>query len=259
MVFRAGRVHIVTAAVVCLLFTGVAAQTPSFDVASIRENRAGQIGPSGAQRVQVAGGTRAHIQNVPLRTIIAIAFRVDADDVEGGPSWIGSTAFDIDGRTETPVSADVMRAMLRALLAERFSLVASEVEEQTKGAALVLARRDGRLGPSLKPADTSCQELRAAMEPCATASGPDHFNLKGVQMSDVASLLGTALRRRLIDGTGLNGLWTFDVRWTFPWRDDPSAVSPEAAIEDQLGLKLVERTVSTRKVVVTAVSRPSEN
>lgn len=63
-------------------------------------------------------------------------------------------------------------------------------------------------------------------------------------------LLGGALRRPLIDGTGLDGWWTFDVRWTFPWRDDPSAVSPEAAIE---------RTIPTRKVVVTAVSRPSEN
>lgn len=239
--------------------TALSAQAPAFDVASIRENRAGQIGPAGAQRVQMTGGTRAYIQNVTLRTIIAVAFRASTDDVEGGPSWIGSAAFDIDGRTEAPVSAEAMRVMLRALLADRFGLVAREVERQVRGDALVLARRDGVPGPNLKPADRSCLELRAAMEACATASGPDHFNLKGVPMSEVAGLLGAALRRPLVDGTGLDGLWSFDVRWTFPWKDHPDSVTPEDAIEQQLGLKLVERTVSTRKVVVTAVSRPTEN
>ncbi|MGE0447574.1 MAG: TIGR03435 family protein, partial [Vicinamibacterales bacterium] len=215
-------------AVCALATTVVAAQTPAFDVASVRENRAGHIGPAGAQRVQVSGGTRAHLVNVPLRTIVAVAFRVNPDDVEGGPAWVRDTSFDIDARVEQPVSAQTMRLMLQALLRERFGLVARETERPMKGVALVLAKPERGPGPNLRRADRSCRELIAAMEPCGTNFGPDHWNLKGVEMGQIAVQLGSALRQPLFDGTGLDGLWNFDVHWTRTWRDDPSALRPEA-------------------------------
>ncbi|MGE0393489.1 MAG: TIGR03435 family protein [Vicinamibacterales bacterium] len=249
-----------------LCIAPLAAQAPSFDVASIRENRAGHIGPAGAQRVQMTGGTRAHLVNVPLRTIIAIAFHVSPDDVEGGPSWIRSTSFDIDARVEQPVSAPTMRLMLQALLRERFTLAVRDIEVPGTGAALVLANPERGPGPKLVRVEVTCQGLRSAAEPgvenpCGLAVMPDHNTGNGFAMEVVAVQLGATLRLSppVLNETGLTGLWRWDVRWSRAWRDDPFGVSPEVAIEEQLGLKLVERTIPVPTIVVESVSRPIEN
>ena len=54
--------------------------------------------------------------------------------------------------------------MLQALLAERFALRTHAERREMPAYALVLARKDGALGPQMKKADVDCEALFAAVK-----------------------------------------------------------------------------------------------
>jgi len=100
--------------------------TPTFEVASVKQNRSG---PDSIQRVAMQPGDRVTITNVTLWTLIQVAYPGMADIV-GGPKWIGSAGpsfdadrFDVNAKAEAPASREQLQSMLRALLADRFKLV----------------------------------------------------------------------------------------------------------------------------------------
>lgn len=91
-------------------------------------------------------------QNATFVTLMRVAypdFRLPGQIV-GGPGWTTSDRFDINARAEGNPAPDVMNAMLRQLLADRFSLKVHTESREVDVYALVLARADGRLGPGLR-------------------------------------------------------------------------------------------------------------
>ena len=82
----------------------------------------------------------------------------------GGPSWINSDRFDIKakgGGDESDTAAE-KQAMLRTLLRDRFNVAIHAETRDLPIYALVLARKDARLGPQLRHADVDCEPLLAA-------------------------------------------------------------------------------------------------
>jgi uncharacterized protein (TIGR03435 family) len=140
----------------------------SFDVASVKPNKEG--GPSS---VRVTPGGTLSVTNNNLRNIIRNAWNITNDQIVGGPDWIDSERFDITAKASRPFSQDEARAMLKALLAERFGLVTHDEIRQLPVYVLVTARKDGALGPQMKKSDLDCAALFASV----TAGGkmPDRL------------------------------------------------------------------------------------
>jgi len=68
-----------------------AAQRPSFEVASVKRN----AGVETRQNSRVLPGGRIEVTNMPLRTLIRIAYGSTGAQIVGGPNWIASDGYDI--------------------------------------------------------------------------------------------------------------------------------------------------------------------
>src|SRR2546423_3499118 len=119
---------------------------PAFDVTSAKQNTAGAAAV-GAGRF--SNGEFRTI-NIPLRLLMRQAFqRMQDDELVGGPPWLDTDRWDIAAKADSP-TADML-PMIRTLLADRFKLITHHETRERSIYALVVARRDGRLGPSLRP------------------------------------------------------------------------------------------------------------
>lgn len=82
--------------------------------------------------------------------------------IVGGPPWIDTDRFDIQGTMAPGTSNDDMRAMVRTLLAARFQLRTHTERRELPVYALMIARTDGRLGPQMRALAMDCDAVRAA-------------------------------------------------------------------------------------------------
>ena len=227
-----------------------------------------------------------HATNAPLVILVRFAYNVEDDQIVGGPGWKLTSRFDITAKAEPGADkgADAVRLRLKALLADRFKLKAhSEIRDMTVS-ALVLADKTGKLGRDLQPTTAAC--AGAPSETCRTfvtgqrdANGRLQMLFRGVgqPISALANIVGQAIGRRVIDGTGLTGLYDFETDLPI----DPQAaaagarragfvVTPEAIqnlptddpamttiLQQRLGLKLETRKASVPMVVIDSVDLPT--
>ena len=237
----------------------------AFDVVSVKPNTSGEQG--GTSRGQPG---RYQGVNVTLKRVIGLAYR-PVQEFVGGPDWINTAHFDIDARAEGNPSQEQMLAMLRTLLADRFKLVVHKEMKDSPVYALTLARRDGRLGPRLRRAETECappdsrpqaQSPQAPERRCGFRLGNGALSGQGATMARLAGEL-SFVGRQVVDRTGLAGSFDVDLEWT---PDSPGAApSPDAgasiftAIQEQLGLKLEPSTAPLEVIVIDSAERPAED
>ena len=137
--------------------------SPAFDVATIKPNKS--VEPGGGSRF---AGSSYVGTNVTLKRVIRLAYGPIQEFV-GGPGWIETEHYDITAKTEGNPSREQLQLMLRSLLADRFKLVVHKETRDLPAYALVLARRDGKLGPSLRRSE----ERRVGKE-CRSRWSPYH-------------------------------------------------------------------------------------
>ena len=121
---------------------------PTFDVVSIKRNTANAL-PFALPVERPDGGFR--LTNIPVTTLIARAY-LPAIPVEiiGLPEWARTERYDVSATsTIARATLDDRIAMLRAMLADRFKLAVHVENRERPAFDLVLARRDGRLGPGI--------------------------------------------------------------------------------------------------------------
>ncbi len=126
------------------------AQTPAFEVATVRESP--PMTPESFRSGKLHLGmnvdeARVDIGSMPLATLIQIAYGVKEFQVSG-PDWLRQERFDIVAKIPEGVSKDRVPDMLQALLAERFKLALHRENKDHPIYALVA----GKNGPKLKPA-----------------------------------------------------------------------------------------------------------
>jgi uncharacterized protein (TIGR03435 family) len=270
----------------CVAATVGAGQRPAFDVASVKLNKSG---PGSPQRVGLPPGDRVSLTNVPVRTLILVAYP-DVFDIVGSPAWIGVPGpnfdverFDVIAKADKPGTSDELRAMLRNLLADRFKLAVHMEVRAEPIWALVLARRDGKLGPNLRPAATTCAALREAAQPIekgndpcgtrsfATALMTGRMSVRGFTIDQLGIVTNDLDRRRVVNKTGLFGAFDWDLAWTpqrflqgsfdrdrFP-TIDPDGPSIFTALDEQLGLTLESQKGETAVLVIDHVEHPTED
>jgi uncharacterized protein (TIGR03435 family) len=269
-------------------FTGIAAQAPAgaashtFDVASVKPNTSGPNGPvaSGTQP-----GGRLTMINVPLRMVIRTAYQVQDYQLVDAPDWIAAERFDINAKAAQdippPTAADAgpLRAMIQALLAERFKLAVHLDTRQLPVFALEQARRDGQLGPQLHRSTIDCvavaeaRQSGAAPPPapgerprCGVRAGNGQLIAGGFALSQFVTILAPMVQRTVLDRTGLTGNYDIDLRWNpqltldaAPGAAPPDTDSPSlfTALQEQLGLRLVATRGPVSVLVIDHVERPT--
>jgi uncharacterized protein (TIGR03435 family) len=253
---------------------------PAFEVASVKPNTSG---PTSPQRAGLSAGERVTMINVPLLTLLQIAYP-GMSVIVGAPKWVGSPGgpnfdadrFDVSAKAETQSSVDQLRLMLQALLADRFKLAVHKESRPAEVYALRLARADGRLGPNLRPAVADCRALVAAetnpapaKHPCGTV-GTDlpPWHVRGVPIAQLSIFRGQ-LGRPIVDKTGLTGSFDIDFNWVPPWalnssfdrsrfpQIDPTGPDIFTAMQEQLGLRLVAEKDDQSAFVIDHVEPPT--
>jgi len=218
------------------------------------------------------------------------------DVIKGGPQWISSgklsDRYSIEARAEgRPDRKVILGPMLRALLEDRFQLKSHRETEEIPMFGLVVAKGGLKIKP-INPADCTPndgagfpawldQVRRGQKGFCSFVYGDDvtpgttGWAFGGQTLANFAGNLSRWVRRPVIDQTGISGQFRFylevDSSVGVPMLPDGPAYTVDlppgtqkgpdifSAIQDQLGLKLVDAKGTHEFIVVDRAERPSEN
>jgi uncharacterized protein (TIGR03435 family) len=223
-----------------LAFTpALAAQTPVFEVASIKPHKPDPTGSAGMS----AQHGRLNFINVTLKNLIMSAYSLHEFQISGGPAWIDSERYDLVAKAENDAGGKELWMMVRPLLAERFKLAVHTDTKDVPVYDLVVGKR----GSKLHPAAADDQGQRA---------GGGLFIADRIWMSVFSFILSSFVDRPVLDKTGLDGDFAVKLEWA---PRDPDGLSIFTALEEQLGLKLEPRKGPVEILVIDHVERPSEN
>lgn len=242
------------------------AARPKFDAFEVATIKPGTPDPKAGRYIIMQGTNRFVGKNYTLKLMIAAAYDLNPHTISGGPDWIESDRYDILAVTpgEVRPSHDEQMSMLRSLLADRFSLAFHREPKEFSIYVLEVAKDGSKLKKSAAPPD----------DPPALISTvyPQHILLpaRNTTMHDFVSLLQRAvLDRPVVDKTGLQGKFDFDLQWApdetqfggeVPVAPSDAPAAPLfSAIQDQLGLKLTATRGPVDALVVDKAERPSAN
>lgn len=277
MIPRRHRLALLVPATLAAMATAHA-QGPTFEAISIKLNTSGEL--SSHFDAHPNGGIVA--RNIPVGLLITRAFPpfVPADMLQL-PEWAMKNLYDVTATSSLARADENQRAaMLRAMLADRFAFSAHAEPRSDDVYELVIARRDGSLGPQLKKIDTDCATIladrtaRPASQPPFDPKAPvpacmlilNMTRLDGdTTMENLAKLLRLS-GRRVVDRTGLAGyyhvLTNFNPR---PGGPAPPGVQADSlpsvftAIKEDLGLELKPARADVPKLIIDRISLPTED
>lgn len=233
-------------AIALVLTTLALAQTPEFEVASIKPTAT----KDGSLSVRFLPGGRYSIRNLTLKQLLESAYSMQDYQVAGGPPWITESGFDIEAKGAGDPTREQMLQMVQTLLTDRFHLAMHRETRQLPVYALVVAKN----GPKLQPA-------------AANAGYPKlkrgEFVIPKMSMAELANLLVLDVKRPVKDETGLQGNFAFTLEWNPDLRDtvDQPGARPSifTALQEQLGLKLESTKGPVEVLVIDRAEKPTEN
>ena len=216
-------------------------------------------------------------QGMSLREIISQGYNFSVmpfreEEIAGLPEWAKSARYDIQARVDPDDVATFKKLsdmpmqelvadfaarkptgemlMVQALLDERFHLRV-HWEWKDRGVYVLSVAKGGvRIKPAADPKHGSMSFSQG------------HMDGKGVPVSFLATLLELPAERTIVDKTGLDGVYDFDLR--FAPRDNPGGTASNdpdffTAVQEQLGLKLQSTHASVPVLVVDHVEPPTPN
>jgi uncharacterized protein (TIGR03435 family) len=273
--------------ILCSLTVSLAAQQPAqlrFEVASIK-----RAAPILDRQLQPFVGIPQpgfwRLRDYPVITALRNLYPGYPLSVQvvGAPEWLDSLEwYDIEARTSPSATAEDIRQMGRALLADRFKL-ALHSEKREVPAFVLVKRSDGKLGSGLKPPSVDCAAFRAGGErprdpapkpadrlPCAAIVLPifDHTRLVAgtdmritagdVPVSGILTLLANQLKRPVIDRTGLTQRFDIELQFTAdPLQSTAGGPAIRTAITEQLGLQVQDDRAPIDVLVIDHIERPT--
>ena len=264
----------------------LSAQTPSFEVASIKPNRNAGAPPGG---IRPLPNGRLNATNVTLEELLRRAYRLHESQLIGGPAWMKSDRFDVVAAAGAAPArgVDDVLLMLRALLLERFRIDASLEKRELPAYVLTHARPDRTLGPNLRPSSVDCSKNQAGLTPNSATLDADGWppcgiawmyttafrstegtrldrvvKHAGTPMAEIALAMMLSAGRPVVDGTGLTGL--FDANYEFESATGSAPAPLEkadlfTAVREQLGLRLDARRTDVDVLVVRSAGGLIEN
>jgi uncharacterized protein (TIGR03435 family) len=222
---------------------------PAYEAASVKVNTSGSGSSS-------SNGSKGQIvmSNQTLKRLIERAYGVKPFQVTG-PDWMEAVHFDIAAKYPPDTKNDDRSLMLRTLLEDRFKLAVHRESKEMPGYALVVARK----GFKLKPAEPGGSDTNSNGGAVRTLTA------KKNSMAQLADFVARNLGEFVVDKTGIDGVYDFELRWTTEEQTSndiggDTAPTLFVALQETLGVRLQPQKVPVEVVVVDHVERvPTEN
>ncbi|WP_420236559.1 TIGR03435 family protein [Telmatobacter bradus] len=235
---------------------------PGFEVATIKPSA-----PDKPGKAFLVRGGKVSTFNTTVSDLIAFAYGVHTKQITGGPAWLESSKFDIDGKPDQPgtPSTKQLQSMFRKLLAERFQLKFHEDQRELSAYVITV----GKNGQKMTKSEGDANSLPALF---FTKLG--RLTVTNADLQDFAELMQSAvLDRPVVDHTGLEGRWNFLLTWTpddsqfasmgvkVPPPSDAADAPPPlfTAIQEQIGLKLDAAKTQVKVLAIDKLEKPSDN
>jgi bla regulator protein blaR1 len=256
---------------------------PSFDAASIKPYAFdGRVGVNTQPGRFAASG-------VTMKSLMSMAYDIKNYQITGGPNWMETATYGIEAKAPSQMTRETMLLMLQSLIEERcklkfrretreqpvYSLVVAkgghklERSKDENGNPLTEVPREGGKGRIIGPGDRA---------PAGTVfySG-NGFSAGAISMERLAYFLADPLGRKVIDKTGIIGLYDINLQWIpdsgqaglaqFVRPTEIPSESPKentaasifTAIQEQLGLKLEFDKGPVEFFIIESIEKPTEN
>jgi uncharacterized protein (TIGR03435 family) len=235
-----------------------ASAPPVFEVASIRP--LARPYPSGGGG-WIVGHGRFRAQTGWVRAVIGWAYNVlPPVKVHAGPTWIDTDLYDFEAKAEDPdAGPEKIRAMMQALLLDRFKLVVHRETQEEQTYTLVVGKNGSKM-----------EEAKDGPKTDISFTGSGQIVFTNCNLVGLISILSSTLESPVVDNTGLKGFYNFNLEFADPRvlqkaRDlgsqPPVDPRPDlfTAVQEQLGLKLETKKGPVEILVVDHIERPSEN
>jgi uncharacterized protein (TIGR03435 family) len=215
-------------------------------------------------------GGQVELRGFTFKELVAVAYEIEWERVTGGPKWLDSDRFDIVAKTAPSTPNEAVQGMLKALLVDRFKLVAHYEDRPTDVYALTLEKRAPKLTEAAGSERSDCK--------ISVGDGVRIYTCQNTTMAQLAEKLPTVASayfdHPMVDTTGLKGAYNFTVSWAPKGAIAPAAGgggstdSPDPtgaltvfeAVDRQLGLKLSVEKHPMPMLVIDSVERaPTDN
>jgi uncharacterized protein (TIGR03435 family) len=194
-------------ACLCLLAASAGAQT--FEAAEVRVSPPNS---SGSRTAFLPNG-RYEFKGATMLELISEAWSLEPEYVYGGPNWLGTERFDIVAKAPAASTEADRLLMLRALLADRFKLVARKDTKPLPVYALTAGKRGVQFQKSDGKAPQACESTREEGT-LVTVS----YTCANTTMAKLAANLRprdrSALSHPVVDLTGVAGAWDFTLKYS---------------------------------------------
>jgi uncharacterized protein (TIGR03435 family) len=214
-------------------------------------------------------------RNVTLRAILQEAYQVQANQIEGGPDWLDSAAFDVQVKVhksslELPPpkrNMDQVRLALQKLLVEHAGLVLHTETKMLSTYALEVAENGPKLQPAVsgEPDDMKFNApVRVGKQQMLMQMGGNQvygIAAQGMSADDLAQQLSRQLGTPIVNKTGLQGRYDFNLHWSDGKKDanetESKATTPSLfdAVQEQLGLKLQPQKAPSPVLVIDRLEK----
>jgi uncharacterized protein (TIGR03435 family) len=190
--------------------------------------------------------------------------------LEGSPAWTRNEKFDVvakldeaDREAFSALPAADRGKLLQKVLIERFGLT-SHWESRVFPEYALTVLNPGQASRTLLP--SSSEDI--AKPQWKISIRPYNLDARGATVEQLCqNVLSTEARQLVVDQTGLVGKYNFQLRWS---RVDingsaPASLETDAApdifsaVQEQLGLKMIQTRVPVQVLVVDEIHRPTEN
>lgn len=253
--------------VVCSMSAGAQepAARPKFDAFEVATVKPVDADVKAGRMFRMDGTHRWVATNFTLQALIALGYDMNPRTISGGPGWMDEQKFTIEAVAPGDVAPNRVEQMqmLRALLVERFGLRFHRQDKEMPIYALTVAKGGPKLKAAAKPDD---------QPKIVGIVYPDRIEVpaRSVTMDDFVAMLQRAtLDKPTVNRTGLKGKYDFDLKFA---QDDSQyggqvGAAPQdsqspplfAAVQEQLGLKLVATRGMVSAMVVDEAEKPSAN
>ena len=219
----------------------VPAQTrPEFEAASIKPNTSGGVNVAIAPH---AGG-RLNAENMTLKFLIQLAYKVSESEIQGGPSWISSARYDIVAKANMNTPFPDMSPMLQCLIEDRFKLAFHRETRELPVYFLAAAKGTPKPPESADCKPVACGTIRMTSKRLDGAR---------INMNALTKALSVILGGIVIDQTGFEDHFDAHLEW--------DAVGPSifTTLREQLGLKLESGKAPVEVLVIDHAEKPVED
>jgi uncharacterized protein (TIGR03435 family) len=229
---------------------------PGWDVVSVKARDPNE--PSNSQSTGMKGRQYTMV-NRTVRAMLLFSYGLYKTQIVGGPSWIETERWDVQGVPDVPGHPNMKQAqtLTRKLLEERFGLKVHKETKEMAVYAISVAKGGEKMARSVGDPNGGPDENETSNNSQVT------MRMTNMSLGEFAPDLAFFLDRPAVDQTGLTGRYDFQLQWTADESRAPTDGSAPpglfTAIQQQIGLKLEPTKAPVDVLIVDHVERPSAN